>query len=138
MLRTAAAPRSTAADLASRVLVALAAVMLLGAGLWAMLAPESFYTVIATYPPYNHHFLHDLGAFQLGLGASLGLALVVADGPLVALGGNAIGGTSHFISHVVDRHLGGQPSDPITIGVFALILVALLVWRAGAVGQAKR
>ena len=135
MFRTAA-PRSISAGRAGRLLVGLAALGLLGAGLWAMLAPESFYSVIATYPPYNHHFLHDLGAFQLGLGACLALALVVSDGPLVALAGNAIGGTAHFVSHVVDRDLGGQPSDPVTIGIFALVLVALVAWR-GRVGEAR-
>jgi hypothetical protein len=61
-----------------RTLMGLAGLLLLGAGPWAMLAPGSFYATIATYPPYNVHFIHDIGAFQLGLGACLILALVMA------------------------------------------------------------
>jgi hypothetical protein len=30
---------------------------------------------VATYPPFNEHLLHDIGAFNLGLGATLLLAL---------------------------------------------------------------
>ncbi len=115
-----------------RLLVLVAGLLLLASGLWAMLAPDSFYGVVATYPPYNRHLIHDLGAFLLGLGATLGLALALSDALLVALSGNAIAGAAHFASHVVDRELGGQPTDPLTIGLFALLLIALAVWRAAS------
>jgi hypothetical protein len=36
---------------------------------------------------------------------------------------------AHFISHLIDRELGGQSSDPLTIGVFALALAGLTAWR---------
>jgi len=138
MLRTRARPTEAAGGLGGRVLVGLAALVLVGAGLWAMLASESFYSVIATYPPYSRHFVHDLGAFQLGLGGSLALALFMTDALLVVLGANAMAGAAHFISHVVDRDLGGQPSDPLTIGLFALLLVGLTVWRARRVLEPER
>jgi len=115
-----------------RLLVLVAGLLLLTPGLWAMLAPDSFYAVVATYPPYNRHLIHDLGAFLLGLGATLELALAFSDALLAALSGNAIAGVAHFVSHVVDRELGGQPTDPLTIGLFALLLVALAVWRAAS------
>jgi hypothetical protein len=103
-------------------------------GLWAMLAPDRFYASLAVHPRYNQHFIHDIGAFMLGLGATLGLALAVGDALLVALAGNAVGAGAHFVSHAVDRALGGQPSDPLTFGIFALLLVGLAVWRARVVG----
>jgi len=120
-----------------RLLIGLAAVVLVGSGLWAMLAPESFYAAIATYPPFNRHFIHDIGAFQFGLGSSLGLALVVPDALLVALGGNAVGAVAHFVSHLIDRELGGQPSDPVSIGLFGLLLVGLTLWRFRMLGRAN-
>ena len=40
----------------------------LGSGLWAFLAPQSFFNQLATFPPYNEHLLHDIGAFSIGLG----------------------------------------------------------------------
>lgn len=113
----------------ARVLVGVCAVFLLASGVFALLAPEAFYTLAATYPPYNRHFIHDIGAFMLGLGAGLALALVSTDALLVALAAAAVGGVAHFVSHVTDRELGGLPTDPITFGVFALVLVGLTVWR---------
>jgi hypothetical protein len=120
-----------------RLLVLVVGLLLLVSGLWAMLAPDSFYAVVATYPPYNRHLVHDLGAFLLGLGATLGLALALSDALLVALSGNAVAGAVHFVSHVIDRELGGQPTDPLTIGLFALLLLALAVWRAASVGRLR-
>ena len=120
-----------------RPLVLVAGLVLLVSGLWALLAPDSFYAVVATYPPYNRHLVHDLGAFLLGLGATLGLALAFSDALLVALSGNAVAGAAHFVSHVVDREFGGQPSDPLTIGLFALPLVALAVWRTTSMGLSR-
>jgi hypothetical protein len=120
-----------------RVIAGLFGLALLGSGLWAMVAPESFYATVAQYPPYNRHFIHDIGAFMLGLGATLGFALALGDALLVALAGNAVGALAHFISHAVDRDLGGQPSDPLTFGVFALLLVVLAVWRRRVIGLAR-
>ena len=117
-----------------RVIVGLVGLALVGSGLWAMLAPESFYASVAVYPPYNRHFIHDIGAFMLGLGATLGFALALGDALLVALAGNAVGALAHFISHSVDRDLGGQASDPLTFGIFAVLLVGLAAWRARTVG----
>ncbi len=102
--------RSTTTGNFTRMFVGIAALLLLGIGLWAMLSPESFYAAMASYPPFNRHFVHDIGAFQLGLGASLGLALIFSDTLLVALAGNAVAALAHFVSHFIDRELGGQPS----------------------------
>lgn len=119
------------------LLVGLSAVAVVGSGLWALVAPESFYATVAIYPPYNRHFVHDIGAFMLGLGSGLAVALVISDALLVALVGNAVGAVAHFISHLVDRDLGGQASDPVTFGVFALLLVGLAVWRVRSIGEWK-
>lgn len=136
MLRAVGERRSTTTGTFTRLLVGTAALVLLGTGLWATLSPESFYAAIATYPPFNRHFVHDIGAFQLGLGAGLALALLISDALLVALGANAIAAVAHFISHAIDRDLGGQPSDPLTIGLFALVLLGLTAWRVRTLSRA--
>ena len=51
-----------------------------GLGLWAFAAPQSFFNTTATFEPYNEHFLHDIGSFMLGLGATLLLATRMTDG----------------------------------------------------------
>ncbi|HET7094322.1 MAG TPA: hypothetical protein VFI22_12605, partial [Thermomicrobiales bacterium] len=38
-------------------------------GVWAFVAPASFADFVAF--PFNLHLLHDIGAFQIGIGAAL-------------------------------------------------------------------
>lgn len=49
-------------------------------GVWALAAPASFAAEIAPFAPDNAHYLHDVGAFQLGVGTSLLLAAGGGDG----------------------------------------------------------
>jgi MYXO-CTERM domain-containing protein len=129
-------PPTTATAKQQRSGPAVAAALLCGAanlvfGVWSLLRPGSFAAFIA-FPPYNEHLLHDLGAFQLGLGAGLLLALVWADAISVTLAGFAVAGAVHTANHTLDHHLGGHPGDPWGLG--ALTLLALL----GLVGHQRR
>ena len=110
---------------------AVLALVLVGLGLWAMIAPHGFYETAATYPPYNRHFVHDIGALLIGLGACLVAGLLVRDALLAVLAGNTAGAAAHFVSHVADRSLGGNASDPVTFGVLALLFAMLTLarWR---------
>lgn len=112
--------------MAVRVIVAGAGLVSLGAGVWALLDPISFYTRLGTFPPYNEHFIHDIGAFELGLGMALWIALFWSDALLVVLAANAIGATFHWLAHLVDRNLGGHPTTDLP---FFLVLAAAL-WVA--------
>ena len=114
----------------ARALALLVGLLTLGLGIWALVAPASFYESIAAFPPYNEHFLHDLGAFQIGLGATLLLALRFRDALVVALGGYTAGAVAHAAAHVVDRELGGRPSDPLSLSVIALVALAALLLHA--------
>jgi uncharacterized protein YjeT (DUF2065 family) len=113
----------------TRVVAAAAGLLLVATGLWAFTAPRSFYEVVATYPPFNQHLLHDIGAFNLGLGAALLLALAWADGLLVALGGVGVGAAAHALAHWLDRELGGSPADPWYLTAFAVLLLAAAARR---------
>ena len=107
------------------VLAGLAAVFFLAFGLWAFLDAQSFFDEVANFEPYNPHFLHDIGAFQVGIGATLALALWRRrDAIFVALAGSGIGATFHVAAHVLDRDLGGTDSDTVTLAVAAILLVA--------------
>ena len=114
----------------TRVTVAVLALISITAGLWAMIDPRSFYLNAAPFPPYNVHLLHDIGAFQIGLGACLIAGLSVGDALLAVLVGNAVAAVAHFIGHVVDRSHGGHASDPFVFGFLAALLLALTVARA--------
>jgi hypothetical protein len=114
------------------VVTVLAALAFLIPGAWAFLAPRSFYDNVATFEPYNLHLLHDLGAFQLAIGASLLAALLWSDGLTVALAGAAVGAVVHDVAHFMDRDLGGRSSDPWALGLLAVLLLVALALRIQA------
>jgi hypothetical protein len=96
-------------------------------GAWAFADPASFYDAVALFPPYNRHLLHDVGAFQLGLGTALVLGLAGWSGLRVALWAAAVAAVLHAVSHVVDRELGGRDTDPLALTLAAAVLVAAAV-----------
>lgn len=106
-------PGTTAA-----VLVCAASMLILG--VWAYAAPVSFSHFIA-YAPYNRHLVHDAGAFQIGLGAATGFALVCPDALLVVLTGFTVASGLHTLSHYIDRHIGGHGSDVPVLGLITLV-----------------
>ncbi len=129
------APETRIAPSPPRFVAALAlalGVLTVALGLWALAAPRSFSATIAPFAPYNEHYLHDLGAFQLGMGAGLLLAARGGDGLLVALGGYAIGGGAHTLAHLLDRDRGGHPADAPLLGALATLALAALALRTRA------
>ncbi len=96
-------------------------------GVWAFVAPASFAEAVAF--PYHEHFLHDVGAFQIGVGVALLLALMWADGLAVALGGYVAACGVHLASHLMDRGLGGHDADAPGLAVLLLIGVVGLTVR---------
>jgi hypothetical protein len=108
------------------IAIAIAGSFTLIFGAWSLLFPRSFDALI-DFPPYNEHLLHDVGAFQIGIGVSLLLSLIWSDSIGVALVAFIVAGTIHSISHAFDRHLGGHLSDQWALGGLVLLAVAALV-----------
>jgi hypothetical protein len=114
--------------------VLVAAFLMLAAGAWCWLAPESF--AAFTNWPVHLHFLHDAGAFQLGIGVMLLAALRWRDALVVVLAGAAFTNGLHAINHAMDLDLGGgYASDPWLLGAVALLALAGLVARVHALGR---
>jgi hypothetical protein len=102
-----------------------------GGGLAAFLAPKAFYDSAATFPPYNVHFVHDIGAFQIGLGAVIVLALLRWSSLAAALVGVGIGSAVHAVSHVIDYDLKPDPLDLVVfVGLTIVTLAAGLAARS--------
>ena len=103
-------------------------------GIWAFADPQSFFDELAPFEPYNRHFIHDIGAFQIGIGVTLLLASRVKDAALVALAGGAAGAIVHLLAHVIDQDHGGKDTDLPVFGVLAVLLIAAAVvrWMATA------
>ena len=112
-----------------RVIGVVGAIGFLLTGVGAMAAPESFFDAVATFEPYNQHFIQDIGSFNLGLGVVLALAVRPrADALFVALAGAAVGSGAHVVSHVIGWDLGGQPE--LDVPLFALLTILLTVGAA--------
>lgn len=128
---TPAVPRSRRL---TRALGVVGGAFFLAFGVWAMVGPESFFDQVAEFQPYNQHFVQDIGAFQIGLGAVLLLAALPAgaDALAVALVGVGVGSAAHVVSHLVGHELGGKPE--VDIPLFAVLTVVLMAggltrWR---------
>ncbi|MCX8560659.1 hypothetical protein OS122_07160 [Mycolicibacterium mucogenicum] len=100
-------------------------------GIWAFVAPMSFFEVLAPFEPYNRHFLHDAGVRQIGVGVAMLLAAARRSPVEVALGGFIAFEALHVVSHVIDRELGGRPAFDITALTVLTVagLAALIVGR---------
>lgn len=107
------------------VAVAAGSVFLLF-GLFAMVSPAGFYEAVAEFEPYNAHFLQDIGAFQIGLGAALLFAaLLTSDALAASTLGVGVGAVAHLISHLVGLDAGGTPL--VDVPFFTLLGAVLLV-----------
>lgn len=115
---------------------AIGAAFFIAFGLWAFIDARSFFDQMAHFDPYNAHFVHDIGAFQVGIGATLAVALWRrSDALLAALAGAGIGSTFHLVAHIQDKHLGGKDTD---VFVFAAVAILLLVAAGSRLARIQR
>ncbi len=134
-------PLSTAARAYLVTVTALVGLANVWIGIWCLVNPGSFADFVRFEA--HEHFLHDVGAFQLGLGVMLLLALIWADALATALTGFIVANTIHMVNHMTDLSLGGSAAQAWVLGVVSLALVAAFVLRLrqlgyvlGAVGTA--
>lgn len=112
-----------------------AGLFFVGAGLWALVSPESFFEQAAAFEPYNQHFIQDIGAFQIGIGAVLLIAAFDRRGDALstALLGSGVGAAAHVISHLVGTDLGGRPE----VDIPSFTIVGGLVLAGGIVHRRR-
>ncbi len=116
----------------ARIVAVIGGLTLAAFGAWAFLSPRSFFDTLAVFPPYNRHFIHDIGSFQIGLGVVLLLGAYLRDALFVALAGVSVGSAVHVVSHVLDRNIGGNPESDIPLLTALTLLLAL-----GAVARSR-
>ena len=108
--------------MSTRIITALIGLGMTVAGVWSLAAPGSFADAVRF--PRHEHFVHDLGAFQLAIGAMLLLAVIWHDALTTTLTGFLLGNTVHAVNHA--RDVGGRSSDaPLLAAVSVLVAVAL-------------
>lgn len=123
---------STPAQVYLVTLTALVGLATVGAGLWCLIDPSSFAEVVGFDP--QEHFVHDVGAFQLGFGVILLLALIWSDATITALAGFTVANTVHTVNHVIDLDLGGSAAQAWLLGVLSAALVGAFVLRLRQLG----
>jgi hypothetical protein len=103
--------------------------------MWCLIAPGSFADFVGF--PRHEHFLHDAGAFQLGLGVTLLLALIWSDALATALAGFIVANTVHTVNHVMDLDLGGSAAQAWLLGAMSVALIAAFVLRLQHPGRIR-
>lgn len=106
---------------------ALVGAAMVGIGIWCLIDPTSFADVVGF--DAHPHFTHDVGAFQVGLGVILLLALIWADALATALAGFIVANTVHTVNHVMDLDLGGSAAQAWLLGAVSAALVVAFVLR---------
>jgi hypothetical protein len=112
-----------------RVAIGASVVFYVLLGVWPFFSPRSFYDALATFPPFNAHFLRDIGAFTIGIGAGVLAALRWRDALTATLAGASAASVMHMVSHIIDRDLGGKSTDVPLLALLAVVIIAGLVAR---------
>lgn len=121
--------------LITRIVLAVLAVQGAVVGLWATIAPHSWYTSfpgfgmhwIAADGPYNHHLAGDVGAFFLALTAVTIAALVLNSTAAARMAGIGwlVFSVPHFVYHAFHRPMEmGGVSFAVSL-IAAALLIAL-------------
>jgi PPOX class probable F420-dependent enzyme len=113
-------------------LTALVGVLTAGTGVWCLIDPGSFADFVGF--DAHEHFLHDVGAFQLGLGVTLLLALIWSDALATALAGFIVANTVHTVNHVIDLDVGGSAAQAWLLGAVSVALVVAFALRLRQLG----
>lgn len=109
-------------------------------GLWALLAPQSFYdgfpgfgrAWVSVDGPFNEHLIRDVGALNLALAAVLTAAAVTLSRPLIITAAVAamLWGVPHLLYHLVNTD-GLDTVDLVAslggLALFAGLPIALIV-----------
>lgn len=108
-------------------------------GVWAVLAPRSFYddfpgggrSWVSALPPYNEHLVRDVGGLYLALTVVLLAAAVIMERRLVivALVAALVNAVPHFIFHVGHTDglsTGDQIAQTVSLALVLAVPIALL------------
>ena len=109
-------------------IVWVAGVSYLLAGLGLLFAPKPFYTYVGDFPPFNRHYLGDLGAFLVPLGLALVWAAPDPAGHRSLIAVAATGTSLHALNHGYEDLLSlAPPLHWLTQTVLFILLAALLI-----------
>jgi PPOX class probable F420-dependent enzyme len=126
-------PIETQARVYLITITALIGLLTAGIGVYCLIDPHLFAEFVGF--PAHEHFVHDVGAFQVGLGVMLLLALIWSDALATALAGYVVANTVHTVNHIVDLDLGGSALQAWALGAASVALVIAFVLRLRQLGH---
>lgn len=112
----------------ARVVAGVIGLFYLVSGAWSFVFPTYFYSAVANFSPYNLHLLHDVGAFQIGLGTVLVTAALSGKGLVAALAGVLAGSLLHLAAHLLDIQLGGHPMTDLPVLTLLVLVLAIALY----------
>ncbi len=132
-------------DVITRIALGYLAAVSLQIGLWAVLAPQSFYddfpglgrSWVAVDGPYNEHLVRDVGALNLAFAVLVVAAAVRLTRSLVSIASIAalVWGVPHLLYHLAnagDLSTGDAVASIGGLAAFVILPIALLVWARPA------
>lgn len=127
----------------AQLLVGFAGVLYVLTGLALLLAPAWFFATIGPFPPFNRHYMGDLGSFLLPMG--IGLLLAARDLSQhkllvrIAVAGSLLHALNHVYDAVLDRApLGHWLVDTLPLLIFGALLLLAERRAAGAMAEIGR
>ena len=116
-------------------------------GLWALLAPRSFYEDfplpgrdwVSALGPYNEHLVRDVGSLNLALGVLLAAAAILLERRLVraSLVAWLAYAMPHSVFHLTQLHHYSPFDNLANIGVLGLAVLLPLLLLAGTYGMSR-
>ncbi|GAB4578293.1 MAG: hypothetical protein Fur0022_10280 [Anaerolineales bacterium] len=102
-------------------------------GLALLFAPDWFFNTIGNFPPFNRHYMGDLGSFTLPMGVGLVFASRDPARHGFLIGAVVAANLLHAGNHVYDAILGNQPisrwmMDSVPLLVFGVVF-AVSFWK---------
>jgi uncharacterized membrane protein len=110
-----------------RAVLAVQGLFYLLTGLLMLFAPVWFFDYIGTYDPYNRHFIGDLGAFTLPLGAALLIAARRPARHLSLIAYALAASILHTLNHIYDDVILGDDVTQALVNAGSLAALALLL-----------
>ncbi len=109
-------------------LVALMGVFYTATSVAQLFAPQWFFEHIGYFPPFNRHYVGDLGAFTMAMGVGLLFAAREPSAHRGLIGVVALGSIIHVLNHLYDDWLNAGLSLTQTVPLALLALVMVMVW----------
>jgi hypothetical protein len=123
---------------ALRISVAAVAAVNLAIGLWAGIAPGSFYDQVATYGAENGHFLGDIASAYLGIGIALAIAVSRPSWRVPALAATALFWAIHALNHLGDVDEASSDAKGVTDTILIALGAAAIGYLAWAASRGQR